>query len=141
MRGDQSSLRIGRRRWRLLSVILHDFFHDDFFFVVQVVALDTFGGLAAVEIEVVMQGDAAGESLTLMLPQLVRRALPPEVAVGLVWNGDFPPRFRLGVLLTERVGGKSQVEVIFERVGNHVGHIFVLCMSRRSKENRRTQRT
>lgn len=140
MSRDQSSLRIGRRRWRLLSVIFHDFFHDDFFFVVQVVALDTFGGLAAVEIEVVMQGDAAGKSLAFMFSQLVRRALPPEVAVRLVWNGDFASRFRLGVLLTERVGGESQVEVIFKRVGNHVGHIFVLCMNRRSKENH-TQRT
>lgn len=140
MSGDQSSLRIGRRRGRLLSVVFHYLFHDYFGFVVQVVARDAFGRLAAVQVEVVMQGDAAGESLTLMLPQLVRRALPPEVAVGLVWNRDFAARFRLGVLLAERVGSKPQVEVIFKRVGYHLSHIFVLCMNRRSKENR-TQRT
>lgn len=93
----QSSLRIGRRRWRLLSVVFHYLFHDYFGFVVQVVALDAFGWLAAVEIEVVMQGDAAGESLTLMLPQLVCRALPPEVAVGLVWNCYLAAWFRLCV--------------------------------------------
>lgn len=103
------------RRW-LLFVELHDVLHDDLLLVEPVVALGVAGHFAAVEIEIVVQGDAVGESLTFMLLQLIGSALPPEVAVGLVRKDDFALRVGERVVAAKSVGGEAQIFVVLERI-------------------------
>lgn len=59
--------------------------HDDFLFVKVVLALSNAGALAAIKIEIVMEGDVVRLALTFQFLQLVSGALPPVVAIGPVW--------------------------------------------------------
>lgn len=59
-------------------------FHDDFFFIEVVVALDRAGRFTTVQVKVIMECDAMLESLAFMLLKLICGALPPEMAVRLI---------------------------------------------------------
>lgn len=105
-----------RRSRCLLLVELHDVLHEDFLLVEPVVALGFAGHFAAVEIEIVVQGDAVGESLTFVLLQLIGSALPPEVTVWLVRKDDFALRIGERVVAAKGVGGEAQIFVVLERI-------------------------
>lgn len=140
-RNNQSSIKILFFRWFLhrwcLFVELHYVFHDDFFLVEDIITLHSAWHFATVQVEIIMEIDSVGKALTFMLLELICSALPPEMAVGFVREGNLPHGVRQGVFMAEGVSSESQVFIVFEWIGQNCYRlVFRLSLNRRHQNDR-----